>query len=385
MNLPPIDAAAPHNFLFAVAGVLIIVGILWEAFETVVLPRRVARRFRFTVLVYRGLWLPWKFVARQMKSTRSRETFLSFFGPLSLLILFAVWAGAIIIGFALLFYSRSTADSTHPTFETCLYLSGTTMFTLGIGDVLPHTWAERFMVVVESGIGFGFLALILSYLPVIYQAFSRREVNIVLLDARAGSPPTAAEMLRRHAGSEYGPELERILRDWERASADILESHVSYPAVCYFRSQHTNESWLAAVTSVLDTCSLLLACIDHCSSRQAKLTFAMCRHTVVDLSQLFGEAPVQDGPDRLPSSEYRRMYAVLTQAGFHVRDELQSCEKLTKLRAMYEPFVGALARYLYMDVPPWILSKEITDNWKTSAWGRISGLTSEVHHLDDHN
>jgi len=385
MKLPPIDAAAPHNILFAVAGVLIIAGILWEAFETVVLPRRVARRFRFTVLVYRGLWHPWKFVARRMKGTRLRETFLSFFGPLSLLILFAVWAAAIIFGFALLFYSRSTSDSTHPTFETCLYLSGTTMFTLGIGDVLPHTWAERFMVVAESGLGFGFLALILSYLPVIYQAFSRREVNIVLLDARAGSPPTAAEMLRRHAGSEYGPELERILRDWERASADILESHVSYPAVCYFRSQHTNESWLAAVTAVLDTCSLLLACIDHCSSRQAKLTFAMCRHTVVDLSQLFGEAPVQSGPDRLPSAEYRRMYAVLTQAGFHVRDELESCGKLTKLRAMYEPYVGALARYLYMEVPPWILAKEITDNWKTSAWGRISGLTADSQIADDHH
>jgi hypothetical protein len=385
MNLGPLDKSAPHSILFAVAGVLIIVGILWEAFETVVLPRRVARRFRFTVLVYRSLWHPWRFAARRLKGTKARETFLSFFGPLSLLILFAVWAAAIIVGFGLLFYSRTTIDSTHPTFETCLYLSGTTMFTLGIGDVLPHTWSERFMVVIESGIGFGFLALILSYLPVIYQAFSRREVNIVLLDARAGSPPTAAEMLRRHAGSSAGPELERILRDWERASADILESHVSYPAVCYFRSQHTNESWLASLTAILDTCSLLMACIDHCSSRQAKLTFAMCRHTVVDLSQLFGERPMQDAADRLPSAEYRRLYKVLTDAGFQVRDEYESCSKLTKLRAMYEPFVQALARYLYMEVPPWILAKEITDNWKTSAWGRISGLTPDSQIADDHH
>lgn len=369
----------------AVAGILIIAVVLWEAFETIILPRRVARRFRLTRLVYRVTWVPWRALARRYRRPKARETFLSFYGPLSLLILFAVWAFAIICGFGLLYYSSRTQDSTHPNFQTCLYLSGTTMFTLGIGDVLPHTWAERVMVVCESGLGFGFLAMILSYLPVIYQAFSRREVNIVLLDARAGSPPTAAEMLRRHAGAAASAELERILRDWERASADILESHVSYPAVCYFRSQHTNESWLASLTALLDTCSLLMTCIDHCSSRQAKLTFAMCRHTVVDLSQLFGEPPLQDAADRLPSAEYRRLYTVLTEAGFQVRDEFQSCQKLTKLRSMYEPFVHALAGYLYMEVPPWILAKEISDNWKTSAWGRISGLTADSQIGDDHH
>jgi hypothetical protein len=259
------------------------------------------------------------------------------------------------------------------------------MFTLGIGDVVPHTAAERILVVLEGGLGLGFLALILSYLPVIYQAFSRREVSIVLLDARAGSPPTAAEMLRRHAGASYGPELERVLRDWERASADILESHVSYPAVSYFRSQHTNESWLAALTAILDTCSMLMACIDHCASRQAKLTFAMCRHTVVDLSQLFGEVPLQDAVDRLPAAEFERLRGVLGTAGFQVRDDEHSREKLTKLRGMYEPFLLALSRYLFMEVPPWILAKEIADNWKTSAWGRISGLAGDSQVFDDHS
>ena len=290
--------------------------VLWEAFETVVLPRRVARRFRFTVLVYRGLWHPWKFIASKMKGTKLRETFLSYFGPLSLLILFAVWAAAIIFGFALLFYSRSTADSTHPTFETCLYLSGTTMFTLGIGDVLPHTWAERFMVVFESGIGFGFLALILSFLPVIYQAFSRREVNIVLLDARAGSPPTACEMLlRRHAGSAYGPEA------LERASARLgacLRGHARESRVVPQRLLFPVAAYQRILARLAYRNSRLLQHADglHRSLLRGRrsLTFAMCRHTVVDLAQLFGEATCPgNGPDRLPSAEYRRMYAAITQ------------------------------------------------------------------------
>jgi Ion channel len=359
----------------AIFGVLIVAGILWEAFETVVLPRRVARRFRLTRLVYRATWNPWKAVARTFKKPKSRETFLSFYGPLSLLILFAVWAAFIIIGFGLLYYSGSTEDSTHPTFETCLYLSGTTMFTLGLGDVIPHTWGERFLAVVESGLGFGFLALILSYLPVIYQAFSRREVNIVLLDARAGSPPTATELLRRHSGTEGAEPLERLLLDWEHSSADMLESHVSYPAVSYFRSQHTNESWLASLTAILDACSLLLSCIENAPRRQARLTFAMCRHTIVDLAQLFGEAPPADSINRLSPPDFERLSVSLTEVGFGLRNDQASRDKLTQLRAMYEPYLQALSRYLYMEVPPWILATEITDNWRTSAWGRVSGLT----------
>ena len=385
MSLAPLESGAAHTVLPAVAGALIVAVILWEAFETVVLPRRVARRYRFTVFVYRGLWHPWKGVARRLTGKRVRETFLSFFGPLSLLILFAVWATVIVCGFALMYYSNANQDRTHPTFESCVYFSGTTMFTLGIGDIVPHTRMERILVVGESGLGLGFLALILSYLPVIYQAFSRREVNIVLLDARAGSPPTAAEMLRRHAGPAQAQDLERTLRDWERAAAEILESHVSYPAVSYFRSQHTNESWLAALTTLLDTCSLLMTCIEHSASRQARLTFAMCRHTIVDLAQLFGVPPVRDAADRLPAAEFARLRGVLQKAGLEFREDAASREKLAKLRGMYEPFLLALSSYLYMEVPPWTLAKEITDNWKTSAWGRISGLAGDAEVLDDHS
>jgi len=371
----------------AIFGASIIASVPWEAFETVVLPRRVSRRFRVTRFVYRSMWLPWRAIARLNKKPKSRETFLSYFGPLSILVLFAIWAVSIIFGFALLYHSSSSHDSTHPTFETCFYLSGTTMFTLGLGDVIPHNWFERFLVVAESGLGFGFLALVLSYLPVIYQAFSRREVNIVLLDARAGSPPTAAELLRRHAGPAGADALEQLLRDWERSSAEILESHISYPSVSYFRSQHANESWLAALTAILDATALLLSGIENPpAARQARLTFAMCRHTVVDLAQVFGEAPPAHSPDRLPPAEFVRLAEALKQAGFKLREDDASREKISKLRAMYEPYLEALSRYLYMQIPPWILASEITDNWRTSAWGRISGLAlSERAEHDDHS
>lgn len=370
-----------------IAGAAIIAVSLWEAFEGVVLPRRATRHFRFTRLFYRSTWSPWRAIAQRMRRPKRRETFLSFYGPLSLLFLFIFWGSGVIFGFSLLYHGVSRGNPALPSFFTCLYLSGSTFFTLGLGDIIPHAWAERWLVVTESGLGFGFFALVFSYLPVIYQAFSRREVSIVLLDARAGSPPTAAELLRRHAGDDAWKELQQLLHDWERVSAETLESHVSYPGVAYFRSQHDNESWVAAIAAILDATALLIASTDNACSRQARLTFAMCRHTVADLAQIFNAAPQSPTRDRLPPDELHRLRATLAEAGFHLRDSEASNEKLTKLRGMYEPHLESLSRFLLMEVPPWILSKEIIDNWRTTVWGRISGPTTPAREevtIDDH-
>jgi Ion channel len=372
----------------AVFGLLLIGLILLEAFETIILPRRVSRWFRLTRAIYISMWVPTRAFAHLIRSTKKRETFLSFFGPLSLLILFALWAALLIIGFGFLYYGNSPHDPTRPSLETCFYLSGTTFFTLGLGDVTPHTSAERILAIFESGLGFGFLALIISYLPVIYQAFSKREVSIVLLDARAGSPPTAAELLRRHSGPNGTEALQRLFRDWERWSAELLESHISYPVVSYFRSQHSNESWLAALTAILDSTALLISTSDNPCARQARLTFAMCRHTIVDLSQVFFAQPRRSVVDRLPRSELARLREALAESGFQLRDDDASVKKLNDLREMYEPYLNALSLYLYVDLPPWVLAKSIRDNWKTSAWGRISGIAvqgKEESYADDHS
>src|SRR5262249_8170043 len=166
---------------------------------------------------YRSTWKPFSTLARRIRSSRRREMFLSFFGPLSLLMLLSVWALGLIAGFAILQWALGlplNVSRGPGGFPAYFYLSGTTFFTLGLGDVTPLTPAGRTLTVIESGVGFGFLALIIGYLPVIYQGFSRREMNISLLDARAGSPPSAAELLRRHGRNME--DLERLLHEWER-------------------------------------------------------------------------------------------------------------------------------------------------------------------------
>src|SRR5207253_10448264 len=202
--------------------------------------------------------------------------------------------------FALLQWGRGCA---HPagsgTFATLLDLSASTVFTLGLGDVTPAGSFARMVTGVEAGAGFGFLALVISYLPVLYQSFSRRESRISMLDERAGSPPSAGELLGRR-GSTYKETGARFLRDWELWSAELLESHLSYPVLGYFRSQHDNQSWVAALTVILDGCALVLAAIDSIPPGQAQLTFAMARHAAVDLAVIFDTPPVSLGTDRLP-------------------------------------------------------------------------------------
>jgi len=358
-----------------IVGVVLIAGILQDAFETIVLPRRVARRIRFTRMFYRTTWIPTAALARRITSNNRRETFLGFFGPLSLILLISVWATGLIVGFAALHicFDAPLNGTKEVSFFNYVYFSGTTFFTLGFGDLTPSDTTGRMLAVTEAGTGFGFLALIIGYLPVIYQAFSRREAIISLLDARAGSPPSAAELIRRHSGSIQ--ELEQLLRDWERWAADLMESHLSYPVLCYYRSQHNNQSWLTALTAVLDACSLVIVGIDGAPTRQAQLTFAMARHAVVDLAQIFNTAPRAPELDRLTPTEMQRLRSVLAASGMKLADGETANQRLAELRGMYEQFAVPLAEYLYISIPDWVPSRERYDNWQTSRWGRISGLT----------
>jgi len=361
------------TLLAGVTGVVLMLLVLFDAFESVVLPRRVTRKFRLARFFYRSTWKPWSALAKRIGSNRRRETCLSVFGPLSLLMLLCVWASGLITGFAMLHWGLKSVLNVSGgpvAFATYLYLSGTTFFTLGLGDVTPIAPVARMLVVMESGIGFGFLALIIGYLPVIYQGFSRRELHITLLDARAGSPPSAAQLLTRLGGNTA--DLDPWLSDWERWSADLMESHLSYPVLCYYRSQHNNQSWLAALTTILDVSAILIAGLEGIPSKQAKLTFAMARHAVVDLAQIFNTPPHTPVPDRLSPGDLAQLRASLSAAGIHMADDAATTEKLHELRQTYEPYVSALADFLSLPVPCWIPPAGMLDNWQTSAWGRVS-------------
>jgi hypothetical protein len=370
--------------LIALGSVVLILLVLTDAFETMLLPRRVRRQFRFTRLFYVYSWTPWAAIARRVRSEKRRNTFLSLFGPLSILILLALWAVGLIVGFALLHWALGTPLGSKESVGLGLYsyFSGVTFFTLGYGDVTPIDPLGRFLAVVETGIGFGFLAVAISYLPVLYQAFSRREVTISLLDARAGSPPTAGTLLSRLARRSNLARLDTFLHEWERWAAEVLESHISFPLLSYYRSQHDNQSWLAAITAILDTSALVVASVPKIDTSQALMAFAMGRHVVVDLAQTFYVPPVDPPVDRLPPERWLALRQALGKAGLELNESEATSQRLAELRGMYEPFVAALSIRLLMPLPPICTEGEPVDNWQTSAWMRRTRGFRQLSALD---
>lgn len=359
------------SLLIGFFGVLLITVVLWDVFETIVLPRRVTRRVRLTRLFYRFTWNPWWAVSRIIRKKKRRETFLGIYGPLSLLVLLTVWAATVVFGFALLHWAIGSSVGTvknAASFFTDFYYSGTTFFTLGLGDVTPLGAAARAITVIEASIGFGMLALVIGYLPVLYQAFSRREVNISMLDARAGTPPTAVELLCRHQEARSMPNLDQWLRDWEMWAADLMESHLSYPVLCFFRSQHDNQSWLAALSTVLDVCSLVMVGVDGVPKWQAQLTFKMARHALVDISQIFNTSPLQHDRSRMTEEGLAQLRSQLLAREVTLGDEPGDDKTLEDLRALYEPYTQVLSRYLIMSLPEWLPKSRTSDNWQTSAF-----------------
>jgi hypothetical protein len=378
-----------HIFV-AIVGVLIISSVLLDAFETIVLPRKVQRAFRLTSWFYRNTWVPWVRLSRLIRVYSWRENFLGYFGPLSLILLLVFWAIGLIFGFALLQFGlgEHVRLGNEPiTFGILLYHSGETFFTLGYGDITPTSPLARTLAVMEAGMGFAFLGVVVGYLPVIYSSFSNREREISLLDSRAGSPPSAGELLSRLGCCPDPVVLDNIFRDWERWSADLLSSHISYPVLSFFRSQHSNQSWLGALTTMLDVTSLVLAGIDGIPKEQAKLTFAMARHAAVDLAQVVNAQYDPHAPDRLPPEELATLRKTLAAAGMRLRQDDEADAKLLKMRSLYEPYCDALARRLLLSIPAWMRDEKKKDNWQSGPWDRAilaKGLGEKVHVIDEH-
>ena len=369
-----------HMSIPAIVFGLVIIGVvLLDAFETVVLPRRVTRQFKLTAWFYRRTWIPWRKIAGHIKTASRQQSFLGYYGPLSLIMLMAFWAVGLIFGFALLQYGiggHEQLGNERITFPRILYHSGETFFTLGYGDIVPTSAGARALSVFEAGMGFAFLGVVIGYLPVVYGAFSRREIQISMLDARAGSPPTASELLVRLAGRSEETAidqlvLDEVLRDWERWAGELLESGLSYPVLSFFRSQHSNQSWLGALMIMLDVTSLVLTGIEEIHPGQARLTFAMARHAAVDLAQVVNARYDPNAADRMTEENFQSLRETLAGVGLKLKSTEDARLKLAKLRSMYEPYIHSTAVNLMVALPPWQHPSKTRDNWQAGPWDRM--------------
>jgi hypothetical protein len=359
--------------LLSVLGVVIIAIVLWDAFETVVVPKSVERRVRISSIYYRIVWRVWDSITAIPRSEGIRQAALSSFGPLSLIFLFITWTTLLITAFAMLHFGVGALEP-GLDFGFALYYSGVIFFTLGFGDITPVATSDlgRFFAVAEAGTGFGFLAILIGYVPTLYQNFSKREHFIVMLDSRAGSDPSAGELIKRHIEAGAPECLTTVLRDAERWCAEQLETYLSYPILAYYRSQHDTQSWLTSMTAILDTCAFLLATMPSKEpwqrelKMQAHTTFAMGRHVVVDLAYLLGDPPSGKTLSRMAPNTWSELETLATRINSELERGWQ--DRLDKLQDEYEPYLIGLARDLHFTLPSWTENPGSQDNWQLSAW-----------------
>jgi hypothetical protein len=361
------------------AGILLIAAVLADAFTTIVLPRRVSRSFGPARVFVSSSWRLWTWLARRLPASEGlaesgrQDEFLGAFGPLALLAFVALWAWFLVAGFALLYWGAGAplvGAGAEGSFGAALYLSGVTFFTVGFGDIVPGNGLGRTIAVIEGSTGFGFLAVLFSYLPTIFTASAQREAAITRLDARAGSPPTAAGFLSRLGADAQA--LDACLREWEDWSAEVLENHLSHPILAFFRSQHERQSWLATLTLILDVTSLVLVGLGPPGAlvprRQARQTFAMARHALGDLCQVLRAPPRAPVPERLSPADRARLRDQLAAAGLPLASGAAADDQLAALRALYEPYAAALGRLVLLPLPAWRPAADAAEDWETTAW-----------------
>ena len=357
--------------IVALAATCLLFIVLQDAFEVMLLPRRVQRKLRLMRVYFRLTWAVWRGLASRHPPGPGRERFLSVYGPMSMVILFALWAASLITCFGAIEWALQ--DGHRSALSEQIYMSGVTFFTLGYGDVVPHTGGARAVAVVEAGTGIGFIAIVIGYLPVLYQLFTRREAHVIQLDGRAGSPPTACTMLCRHAEAGGLQKLDELLREWESWGSDLLESHLSYPMLVYYRSQHDNQSWLAALAAIMDTCAAILVGVEELGPLQARMTFTMARQVVVEMARSFSIAPSRfDGGDRLDASVFTQMEADFEAAGLAWTGGEAARETLAALRTTYEPLLDGLARHLLLPLPGWVAEDDAIDHWSRGHRGTLA-------------
>jgi hypothetical protein len=362
------------RILVGVLGGVLVAAMLVEIFVAFLLPRRVKRDPKLVRTVFAYGWRPWRWIARALPF-QAGDTMLGIYGPLGLVVNLFLWVAMMMLGYACMLW----ADGSHlgtlagprgvVDFGNDLYFAAATMTTNGPAGLAAHTTFARAIQVIDAGSGLAVLAIVIGYLPSLYQAFSSREATVSQLDARAGSPPSAGRLILRSAAHGGWPALAEYLSGWETWAAELMETHLAYPVLAYFRSQHVNQNWLSAMCTVLDACVLTIACAPSGTVDSARFTFAIARHAVVDLTYSFHVDPTDPAHDRLPQADLQELLGQLRAAGIEPATEPEHVtERVTRMRALYEPYINALALRLELGLPAWLAPESLTDNWRTTEW-----------------
>jgi hypothetical protein len=342
------------HILLSVLGLLILITVFYDLFQTVVLPRPAVNKIQLASRLVRPMWLVWRWISLRTSRLDRSEARLAAFGPIALIALFGIWAIALVFGYALLVdVLRDEFRPPPQDFATSFYISMSTLVPLAYGDFVPEGGPARVVIFAESATGVAIAALAITLLFSLYESFRAREEMVVSLDAMAGAPPSGVHILETAAEHGMRSELTTAFDEWRRWSAMVLESHLAYPLLIYFRSSHDNEAWVNSFGAMMDAAALVISTVDDESEGPARLMFTVGNHFVEDMSWVFRFKSSEDGI--VEHHEYLQAVERLTKAGYSIKkDPDMSWKRFIGLRAKYAATLNHIASLLATPPTQWI-------------------------------
>jgi hypothetical protein len=334
-------------------GAVIVLVTLYDVFQSVVMPRPAVGRVRLSFTVIRFAWRAWRWMAQRPKKLQTREAALAAFAPLMVVALLVLWGLTFILGWTLIFSGLHDGLRPQPdSFGTTLFFSTGRMLAFPVAGIEPTGIATRIFASLEAASGFGLFALVISLLFSLFSSFQRREAAVVALDAIAGAPPSGIQLLENSARDGSADLLAATFDEWRVWTVEVLESHLSYPLLFYFRSSHDNEAWPNSFGAVMDAASLVVTTVDALPVGHAHLMYKVGVHLVADMRNFFRlHGELVPGVER---EEFNEAYARLERAGYHLHDRDKAWEAFSGMRRTYGAWLNQTTKSLVVPPAPWI-------------------------------
>ena len=335
-------------------GAALILITLYDVFQSVVLPRPAVGRVRLSVTFVRAVWRAWANIAQRPRRLQLREAALAAFAPAAVVALLILWAFFLVLGWGLVFNGLRDGLSPRPdSFGTTLFFSAGRMLAFPVAGIEATGIATRTFTTIEAATGFGLFALVISLLFSLFNSFQRRETAVVALDALAGAPPSGVQLLENCAKDGLGPQLATTFDEWRLWTVDVLESHLTYPLLFYFRSSHDNEAWPNSFGAVMDAATLVITTLDGGPVGRARLLHKVGLHLVADMSSYY----VRGGLEAVAGVEHTEFVEAcrrLERAGYTLRDPDTAWDEFSHMRSKYAPWLNRITRILFAPAAPWI-------------------------------
>ena len=346
------------GFLWVVVGVAIVAVAILDVFQSVIVPRPTGRLFRPSVFLSRTLWQLWRGVAARIHDAEFRESYLGAFAPFVLVTFLVFWIASLVVGYGAMFYGLRDEIRPTPNVFEALYFAGTSLVTIGIGDFAPTGALARALTLAAGASGLGAFAIITAFLFPIFGSYQRREAFVVMFTNRAGAPPSGLDLIETHARDHMLDDLHATLRSSELWLAEVLETHLAYPILAYFRSTHDDISWIAVVGTILDASTLAMTTLDIPNAGEANVVNRLGRHFVNDVTRYFRFPAAEHA--RIERREFDLAYDRLHAANVPLRERERAWVAFADLRATYASKLDDMATFWSIPRAKWFEDRPST-------------------------